>query len=81
MLNVELFCVSSVNVESKKKDICLYAYVFGAVGIVTCYGLDRRGIGVQIQVGAGLFSTSPRPVLGLTQPPVHRVPGGKAAEA
>jgi hypothetical protein len=47
-------------------------------GIATGYGLDDRGVGVP-------FSTSSRPALGPTQPPIQWVPGafsgGKAAGA
>jgi hypothetical protein len=43
-----------------------------AVGIPTGYGLDVRAVGVRIPVGSGFFSisTSSRPTLGFTQPPI-----------
>jgi hypothetical protein len=48
-----------------------------SVGIVTDYGLDDRG-GRSSSPGMVkniLFCKSPRPGLGSTQPPIHRVPG------
>jgi hypothetical protein len=47
-----------------------------AVGIATGYGLNGRGVGVRIPVREKYvsFSTSSRPVLGLTQPPVQWIP-------
>jgi hypothetical protein len=47
------------------------------VGIATGYGLDDRGVGVPSpgSVKNCLFSTSPRPVLGLIQPPILWVTG------
>jgi hypothetical protein len=57
-----------------------------SVGIATDYGLDGRGIGVRVPVASKkfLFSTSSRPTLGPTQPPIQWVPDtisqrGKAA--
>jgi hypothetical protein len=55
-----------------------------AVGIATVYGLDDREVGVRVPVGARLFSTSSRPALGPTPPPIQwvpvsPVPRGKAA--
>jgi hypothetical protein len=46
-----------------------------AVGIATGYGLDGRGVGVRVPVGSRFFSTSSRPVLGPTQPPIQWVSG------
>jgi hypothetical protein len=48
-----------------------------AVGIANGYGLDGRWVGVRFAVGASFFllSTSSRPVLGPTQPPIRLVPG------
>jgi hypothetical protein len=43
------------------------------VGIATCYGLDDRGVGVQVPVGVRIFTS--RPALGSTQPPIQWVPG------
>jgi hypothetical protein len=45
------------------------------VGIATGYGLDDRGVGVRVPVGSRIFSTSSRPALGPTQPPIQWVPG------
>jgi hypothetical protein len=42
-----------------------------SVGIATSYGLDDREVGVRISV----FSTSSRPALESTQPPIQWVPG------
>jgi hypothetical protein len=47
------------------------------VGIATGYGLDDRGVGVQVPVGSRIFSTSSRPALGPTQSPIQWVPGVK----
>jgi hypothetical protein len=41
-----------------------------AVGIATGYGLDDRNVGVRVPVGSRIFSTSSRPALGPTQPPL-----------
>jgi hypothetical protein len=47
-----------------------------AVGIATGYRLDDQGVGVRVPLGARFFSsTSSRPVLGPTQPPIQWVPG------
>jgi hypothetical protein len=48
-----------------------------AVGIATGCGLDDRGVGVPSPSGIKnfLFSTSSRPGLGPTQPPIQWVPG------
>jgi hypothetical protein len=45
------------------------------VGIATSYGLDDQGIGVRVPVGSRIFSTSSRPALGSTQPPIQWVRG------
>jgi hypothetical protein len=42
-----------------------------AVGIATGYELDDRGVGVRVPVGSRIFSTSSRPALGPTQPPIQ----------
>jgi hypothetical protein len=57
------------------------------VGIAIGYGLDDRGVDVQVRVKNFHFSISSRPALGFTQPPIQWVPrggggsfpGGKAA--
>jgi hypothetical protein len=46
-----------------------------SVGIATSYWLDDRGVGVRVPVGSIIFSTSSRPALGSTQPPIQWVPG------
>jgi hypothetical protein len=47
------------------------------VGVATGYGLDDRGVGVRVQVESRNFpfSTSSRPALGPTQPPIQWTPG------
>jgi hypothetical protein len=47
------------------------------VGIATGYGLVDRGVVVRVPIGSRIFifSTSSRPALGFTQPPIHWVPG------
>jgi hypothetical protein len=45
-----------------------------SVGIATGYGLGDRGVGVRVPVGSRIFSTSSRPALGSTQPPIQWVP-------
>jgi hypothetical protein len=45
------------------------------VGIATSYGLDDRVVGVRVPVVSRIFSTSSRPALGSTQPPIQFVPG------
>jgi hypothetical protein len=45
-----------------------------SVGIATGYGLDRR-VGFRVPVGSRIFSTSSKPVLGPTRPPIQWVPG------
>jgi hypothetical protein len=47
-----------------------------SVGIATGCGLDDRGIGFPVPVGARIFFTVSRPVLGPAQPPIHWVPWG-----
>jgi hypothetical protein len=46
-----------------------------AVGIATGCGLDCRRAGVRMSVGARIFSTSSRPVVSPTQPPIQWVLG------
>jgi hypothetical protein len=43
------------------------------VSIATDYGLVDRGVGVLFPVGSGILSTSSRPALGSTQPPMEWV--------
>jgi hypothetical protein len=45
------------------------------VDIDTGYGLDDRGVGVRVPVGSRIFSTTSRPALPPTQPPIQWVPG------
>jgi hypothetical protein len=47
------------------------------VGRATGYRLDDRGIAVRVPVGSRTISTSSRPDLGPTQPPIQWVPGVK----
>jgi hypothetical protein len=47
----------------------------GVVGITTDYRLDDRGVAVRVPVRSTIFSTSSRPALGSTQPPIQWVPG------
>jgi hypothetical protein len=44
-------------------------------GIATGYGLDGRVVKVRVPEGSRIFSTSSRPTLGSTQPPIEWVPG------
>jgi hypothetical protein len=50
---------------------------YGIVRIATSYGLDDRGVGIPSpgSVKNFLFSSSSRPALGSTQPPIQWVPG------
>jgi hypothetical protein len=48
-----------------------------AVGITTGYGLDDRGVGVRVLVGAIIFSKSSGWALGVTQLSIQWVPGVK----
>jgi hypothetical protein len=52
-----------------------------AVGISNGYGLDDRGVGVRVPVGANIFSSPCRPdrVLEPAQVPIEMCTGGKAA--
>jgi hypothetical protein len=52
-----------------------YIEADSAVGIVTGYGLDDRGVRVGVPVGSRIFSTSSRLALESTQPPTQCVPG------
>jgi hypothetical protein len=45
------------------------------VAIATVYGLDGQGIRVRVPVGSRIFSTSSRPAMGSTQPPIQWVLG------
>jgi hypothetical protein len=49
------------------------------------YGPKDRGVGVRVTVASRIFSSSSRPALGPTQPPIQWIPGalspGKAAGA
>jgi hypothetical protein len=47
------------------------------VGIATGFGLDDREVGVRVQVGSRIFSTSSIPLLGSTQPPIQWTQGVK----
>jgi hypothetical protein len=59
--------------------LILFCWILGgsrdsSVGIATGYGLDGRGVGVRVTVGSRIFSTSSRPALRPTQPPIQWVP-------
>jgi hypothetical protein len=53
-----------------------------SVGIATGYALDDLGVGVRVPVGSRifLFSSSSRPILGFTQPPIQSVTGDLSTE-
>jgi hypothetical protein len=58
--------------------IWLYMYLVSrdsVVGIATSYELDDRRVGVRVPVGPRIFSTSSKPALRSTQPPIQWVPG------
>jgi hypothetical protein len=44
------------------------------VGIATGYRLDYRMVGDRVPVGSRIFSTSFRPALGSTHPPIQWIP-------
>jgi hypothetical protein len=50
------------------------------VGIATDYGLDNGGVGVRVPVWSRIFSTSSRPAVGPTKPPIQWVPGNLSSE-
>jgi hypothetical protein len=54
--------------------LIVYFMVYG-IGIAAGYRPDDRGIGVRVPVGSRILSTSSRPPLGPTQPPIQWVPG------
>jgi hypothetical protein len=49
--------------------------ILSAAGIATGYGMDDRGVGVQVPIGEKIFSTSSGPVLGPTEPPIKWIQG------
>jgi hypothetical protein len=51
-----------------------------AVSIATVYGLNKRGVGVRVLVGARIFSMSSRPFLEPTQPHIRWVKGTLSPE-
>jgi hypothetical protein len=60
----------------KKVPVICYRSRDSSVGIATGYGLDDRGVGARVPVGSNfIFSTSSRPALRFTQPPIQWVPG------
>jgi hypothetical protein len=52
---------------------------YGA-GIATGHGLDDRGVVVRVLVGSRNFSTSSRPALGSTKPPIQWISGALSPE-
>jgi hypothetical protein len=56
-------------------DIHIFRRWNNIVDTATGYGLDNRGVGVRVPVGARIFSKSSRLALGSTQPPIQWVPG------
>jgi hypothetical protein len=56
--------------------MCVYESQDIAIGIATGYGLEDREFRVRVPIWSGIFfSTSSRPVLGFTQPPIQWVAG------
>jgi hypothetical protein len=49
--------------------------IYVGAGIATAYGLDDRGVEVRVMVGSRIFSTSSKPALGPTKPPIQCLPG------
>jgi hypothetical protein len=67
----QIFCIRQI-----LEKICEYNDSWdSAVGIVTGYGLDDRGVGVRVPVGSRIFSTSSMPAMGPKQPPIQWVLG------
>jgi hypothetical protein len=58
--------LSKMNKVERRRD--------GVVGIATSCVLDDWRVGVRVPVRSRIFSTSSRPALGSTQPPILRVP-------
>jgi hypothetical protein len=67
------FCVMNCKMGIRTRN--LYWSKDSVVGIATGYGLDDRGVGIRVPVGSRIFSTSSKPTLGSTQPPVQWVLG------
>jgi hypothetical protein len=61
--------------ERNSRTALVGKHVGSAIGIVTVYGLDDRGVGVESWYGQNFLFTSSRPALGRTQPPIQWVPG------
>jgi hypothetical protein len=59
-----------LKISKVKLSLCLTT-----VGIATGYGLDDRGVGVRVPVGSRFFSTSSRPALRPSRPPIQWVLG------
>jgi hypothetical protein len=72
MFDIESDCMTSavfieVPLSCRSRD--------SAVGVATRYRLEDWGVVVQVPVGSRIFSTSSRPAVGPTQPPIKWVPG------
>jgi hypothetical protein len=80
LLSSVYFCQQTCSVLPGSIILAFAGYYYywswdSSVGIATGYELDDRGVGFRIPVAARIFSTSSRPVLGPTQPPIQWVPG------
>jgi hypothetical protein len=79
-----LGCYKSLAVGKLNWIYYLYHYLFmsrdSAVGIATGYGLNDRGVGVQVPVGSRIFPTSSRPAKESTKPPIQWVPRALSSE-
>jgi hypothetical protein len=64
--------ISASEVQEFTTDAC--NYIIRSFIICTLYGMDDRRVGVRNPVEARLLSTSSRPVLGPTQPPIEWAP-------
>jgi hypothetical protein len=67
----DVICFSLLKTPLNKKNYPISCSRDSIVGIVTGYGLDDREVGVWVPVGSRIFSTSSRPALGPTQPPIQ----------
>jgi hypothetical protein len=70
-------CVKTVHALGRSVTVIGITRRDSVVGTVTGYGLGDRVFGVRVPVGSKIFTTSSRPALGSTQPPIQWVPGMK----